>query len=409
MSDNHPLADSPTKGTRGPGNAGNSHAAAPAREHADRTEMTETAQTNGPGDAASAASHAIPALLLHWYDAHARALPWRAPPGQPPADPYAVWLSEIMLQQTQVAAARPYFERFTARWPDFQSLADADDADLMAAWAGLGYYARARNLLSCARLVAREYAGQLPPEEEALRRLPGIGAYTAAAIAAIAFGRRAVVVDANVERVVARLFAVEEPLPAARTRIRALADSITPDTRAGDFAQAMMDLGSGICSARAPRCDSCPLAQPCRARRTGMAEHFPVKAPKREKPRRHGTFFWAERAVHGDNERHVLLVRRPARGLLGGMRALPTGVWGDAAPGLADPPVAGDWRLTGDSVTHIFTHFRLDAALAVARVDGHPMPEDSEWWPVRALTDAGLPTVFARAAAIMAERPMQGR
>ncbi|MEI9849542.1 MAG: A/G-specific adenine glycosylase [Sphingomonas sp.] len=332
----------------------------------------------------------IATALLGWYDANARDLPWRAPPGAPAPDPYRVWLSEVMLQQTQVASARPYFEKFTARWPDFASLAAADDAELMAAWAGLGYYARARNLLACAREVAA--LGRLPDAEEGLRKLPGIGGYTAAAIAAIAFGRRAVVVDANVERVVARLFALADPLPGAKPRIHALTDSVTPDARAGDFAQAMMDLGATICTARAPRCLLCPLRPECAGFATGAPEVFPVKAAKPDRPQRHGTIFWAER------EGHVLLVRRPARGLLGGMRALPTGPWSDAPPGLAGAPFAAGWRLLDAGVTHGFTHFRLDCALAAATIAEHSGAVAGEWWPVDGIESAGLPTLFAKAA-----------
>lgn len=305
-------------------------------------------------------------------------------------DPYRVWLSEVMLQQTQVASVRPYFEKFTALWPDFASLAAADDAELMAAWAGLGYYARARNLLACAREVA--VRGALPDTEAGLRALPGVGGYTAAAIAAIAFGRRAVVVDANVERVVARLFAVADPLPGAKPRIHALADSVTPDARAGDFAQAMMDLGSTVCTARAPRCLVCPLRAACAGYATGAPEAFPVKAPKPARPRRYGTMFWAER------EGCVLLVRRPARGLLGGMRALPTGDWADSPPGLAGAPLAADWRQLDATVAHGFTHFQLECALAAATIAGHSGSAPGEWWPIADLESAGLPTVFAKAA-----------
>ena len=337
----------------------------------------------------------IAASLLHWYDANARDLPWRARPGAAAPDPYRVWLSEVMLQQTQVASARPYFEEFTARWPDFVSLAAADDAELMAAWAGLGYYARARNLLACARTVAE--TGSLPDSEEGLRALPGIGGYTAAAIAAIAFGRRAVVVDANVERVVSRLFAVAEPLPGAKPRIHGLADSITPDDRAGDFAQAMMDLGSMVCTARAPRCLACPLREACAGFASGAPGAFPVKAAKAPKPRRYGTMFWAER------DGNVLLVRRAAKGLLGGMRALPTGEWADSPPGLAGAPFAGDWRLLEATVSHGFTHFNLECALAAATIAEHSDAAASgipggEWWPIGELGSAGLPTVFAKAA-----------
>lgn len=334
---------------------------------------------------------AIAPQLLHWYDRHARDLPWRAAPGTNAADPYRVWLSEVMLQQTQVASVIPYFDRFTARWPSVEALAAAEDAELMAAWAGLGYYARARNLLACAREVARR--GGFPDSEAGLRELPGVGGYTAAAIAAIAFGRRAVVVDANVERVVSRLFAVEAPLPGARPRIYALADSITPDARAGDFAQAMMDLGSTICTARGPRCLLCPLRAQCAGHADGAPERYPVKAAKPPKPQRHGTMFWAERGGR------VLLVRRPAKGLLGGMRALPTGPWAEAPPGLAGAPVEAEWRLLDTGVAHGFTHFRLDVALAAATIEGHAGGAvEGEWWPVADLESAGLPTVFAKAA-----------
>jgi A/G-specific adenine glycosylase len=331
--------------------------------------------------------------LLAWYDAHARDLPWRSPPGANAPDPYRVWLSEIMLQQTTVATVRPRFEEFVARWPDIESLARADDATLMTAWAGLGYYARARNLIACARAVMGEHGGIFPSTEEGLRGLPGVGAYTAAAIAAIAFGARAVVVDANVARVVARLFAISEPLPSGMPAIRAATDSITPDARAGDFAQAMMDLGSSLCTPRKPHCLLCPLAAQCRAHREGNPEHYPIKLPKTGKPQRYGTIFWAER------EGQVLLVRRPPRGLLGGMRALPTGPWTDSPPGLSDPPFSSDWHMLGDTIDHVFTHFRLELALAVASADRHSGNGiGDEWWPIADIESAGLPTVFAKAA-----------
>ncbi|MHA6718298.1 A/G-specific adenine glycosylase [Sphingomonas sp. RS6] len=339
------------------------------------------------------APRAIAPALLRWYDANARRLPWRAPPGSNAADPYRVWLSEVMLQQTQVATAIPYFEHFTARWPSFEALAAADDGELMAAWAGLGYYARARNLLACAREVARR--GAMPDNEAALLELPGIGAYTAAAIAAIAFGRRAVVVDGNVERVVTRLFALAEAIPAARPTIRRLADSITPDARAGDFAQAMMDLGSAICTPRSPKCLLCPLADQCDARVAGNPEAYPAKAPKRTRPIRHGTMFWLER------DGQVLLVRRPARGLLGGMRALPTGPWVDSPPGLADAPAPAEWRPVEGGVRHGFTHFELEVVLVAATWNGHAGAIEGEWWPIDAIDSAGLPTVFAKAAGLI--------
>lgn len=334
----------------------------------------------------------IAANLLAWYDAHARALPWRAAPGSNAPDPYRVWLSEIMLQQTTVAAVTPRFAEFVARWPSVEALAAAPEADLMAAWAGLGYYARARNLHACARAVVER--GGFPATEAGLRELPGVGAYTAAAIAAIAFGERAVVVDANVARVVARLFAIPTPLPAAMPELRAATDTITPDARAGDFAQAMMDLGSSVCTPRTPRCLACPLSQDCAAYRAGNPEGFPVKPAKAIKPQRYGTIFWAEDAGK------VLLVRRPPRGLLGGMRALPTGPWSDTPPGLADPPFDADWQLLPETVSHVFTHFRLELALAVVRADGQAGGDEHRgaYWETTEIDSAGLPTVFAKAA-----------
>jgi A/G-specific adenine glycosylase len=311
-------------------------------------------------------------LLQHYVD-NARDLPWRARPGDPAPDPYRVWLSEVMLQQTTVAAVIPRFERFVARWPTVAALAAASDEEVLGEWAGLGYYARARNLIACARAVAA--SGGFPDSEQELRKLPGIGAYTAAAIAAIAFGRRAVVVDTNVERVVARLHAVE-----SRDEIRALADTLTPDQRAGDFAQAMMDLGATICRPRDPDCPACPLSPACRAFASGEPERFP--APKRKPVRaaRHGIAWWIER------DGHVWLVRRPARGLLGGMAALPGSEWTAEKP--APPP-----GLLGQ-VGHVFTHLRLELAVAAA---AEPVGEG--WWhPVDRLADAGLPALYRRAA-----------
>ncbi|KQM22160.1 A/G-specific adenine glycosylase [Novosphingobium sp. Leaf2] len=334
---------------------------------------------------------ALAALLLDWYDQHARDLPWRAPPGAPAPDPYWVWLSEVMLQQTTVAAVKDYFARFTARWPTVEVLASADDADVMAAWAGLGYYARARNLLACAREVAAR-GGGFPDTEAELRALPGLGAYTAAAVAAIAFGRRAVVVDANVERVVSRLFAIEEPLPGSRPAIRARADAITPDHRAGDFAQAMMDLGSTICTSRAPRCLLCPIAGPCAGRQTGDPARFPVKAAKQAKAVRQGRAFWIER-----DGREVWLVRRKGSGLLGGMRALPDDGWAARTDGSEQPPVTGAWVDAG-KVVHAFTHFALELTLTIYRGENLSGLSDGEWWPLDRLDEAGLPTVFAKAA-----------
>ncbi len=334
--------------------------------------------------------------LLDWYDANARVLPWRAAPGAPAPEPYRVWLSEVMLQQTTVAAVGPYFAKFLSLWPQVEDLAAADDADVMAAWAGLGYYARARNLLACARAVAAR-GGVFPDTEEGLRELPGVGAYTAAAVAAIAFGCRAAVVDANVERVVARLYAISEPLPGAKTEIRARVEELTPATRPGDFAQAMMDLGATVCTVRTPRCLLCPLSENCMGRKQG-AEQFPVKAPKRAKPQRRGQAFWIER------DGAVWLVQRPEKGMLGGMRALPDNDWSARSDGIAPPPLDGNWRHLG-TVRHSFTHFDLDLQLMLysgsdwVRLE----QEKGEWWPVAELSRAGLPTLFAKAARLAPE------
>ncbi len=345
----------------------------------------------------STAAH-ISSTLLDWYDCHARTLPWRNPPGaQIPDDPawaYRVWLSEVMLQQTTVAAVRPYFEAFLQRWPSVDALAAAPEEEIMAAWAGLGYYSRARNLVKAAREVSR--LGGFPDTEEGLRELPGLGAYTAAAIAAIAFGRRAVVVDANVERVVARLFAIAQPLPGARKPIREAADAITPDQRAGDFAQAMMDLGARVCRARNPICTECPLRDHCAGRAAGDPERYPVRPPRKEKPQRRGTAWWIER------DGAVWLVRRPGRGMLGGMRALPDDGWSARGDGSNSAPVDGDWAICG-RVTHGFTHFSLELEIRQSLAPSRPEGV-GEWWPIDRLDEAGLPTLFRKAA----ERALAG-
>lgn len=336
---------------------------------------------------------AISERLLEWYDRDARRLPWRVPPGGGQADPYRVWLSEIMLQQTTTAAVAPYFAAFTERWPTVEALAAAPEEEVMAAWAGLGYYSRARNLVKCARQVAE--MGGFPDSEAELRKLPGLGAYTAAAVAAIAFGERAVVVDANVERVVARLFEIEEPLPGARKAIRERADAITPGARAGDFAQAMMDLGATICTARDPKCLLCPLSADCEARAAGDPARLPVKAAKKAKPQRRGTAFWIER--DGPKGAEVWLVRRPGTGMLGGMRALPDDGWSAKGDGSGDAPIAGQWK-AGGMVRHGFTHFDLELGLAVYAGNAFDGLDKGEWWPVDEVEDAGLPTLFAKAA-----------
>ena len=332
--------------------------------------------------------------LLGWYDRHRRSLPWRAAPGRRP-DPYHVWLSEIMLQQTTVAAVAGYFRRFLERWPTVQALAAAPLDDVLREWAGLGYYARARNLHRCAGIVADRFGGHFPEDEEELRRLPGIGVYTAAAIAAIAFDRPAAVMDGNVERVVARLFAVADPLPGAKPALRALTGTLTPDRRPGDFAQAMMDLGATLCTPRRPKCILCPWTRDCAARRLGLAEGLPVKSPKRRKPVRRGVAFWAV-APSGD----ILLRRRPDRGLLGGMIEVPSSDWREApVPELGavdgEAPVAARWRLLPGLVRHTFTHFHLELTVAAARVT-RPDAAAGLWVPVDRLGDQALPTVMKK-------------
>ena len=339
--------------------------------------------------------------LLDWYDRHARSLPWRNPPGAPapadPAWPYRVWLSEVMLQQTTVAAVKPYFAASTRRWPSVFDLAQADEADVMAAWAGLGYYSRARNLVRCAQAVAER--GGFPETEAELRTLPGLGPYTAAAVAAIAFDARAVVVDANVERVVARLFAIAEPLPGARKAIRAHADTITPKDRAGDFAQAMMDLGSQVCTTRAPRCLLCPLADHCEGRKAGEPERLPVKPPKKAKPQRRGTAFWLVQECE-DSGPKVWLTRRAGTGMLGGMRALPDDGWSAQGDGHGEPPLPGEWRDMG-SLRHGFTHFDLTLKVMVYLEGPLGSVGEGEFWPLAQLDEAGLPTLFAKAAQLV--------
>jgi A/G-specific adenine glycosylase len=336
------------------------------------------------------ASRTISETLLEWYDRNARVLPWRVPPGGERADPYRVWLSEVMLQQTTTAHAAPYFTAFFQRWPTVEALAAAPEEDVMAAWAGLGYYSRARNLIACAHAVSE--LGGFPGNEEELRKLPGVGPYTAAAVAAIAFGRRAVVIDANVERVVARLFAIGEPFPGGKIPIREAAEAITPHARAGDFAQAMMDLGATICTARDPKCLLCPLTADCTGRARGDPARYPVKAAKRARPNRIGTAFWIEQGGK------VWLVRRPGKGLLGGMRALPDDGWSARADGSGEAPLPGSWR-AGGVVRHGFTHFDIELGLAIYAGDRWgELTGEGEWWPVAALEAAGLPTVFAKAA-----------
>lgn len=345
------------------------------------------------------------ARLLAWYDRHARTLPWRAPLGQRP-DPYRVWLSEIMLQQTTVATVGRYFGRFLARWPDVGALAAAPREEILREWAGLGYYARARNLHSCAARVVADHGGVFPDTLAALRTLPGIGPYTAGAIAAIAFDRRELAIDGNVERVMTRLAAIDAPLPSAKPAIRASAAALMPARRPGDFAQALMDLGATICTPRAPACGACPLRPACRAAEAGDPARFPVKAAKPSRPLRRGTAF-----VLRDRAGAVWLTRRPATGLLGGMLQVPTTAWTGEGPSPAElaagrPAPTATWRRLDPPVRHGFTHFELELAVEVAGATGSPAGE-GDWCPADALSRAGLPTVFRKvvAAALGAERP----
>ena len=325
--------------------------------------------------------------LLGWYDRSARVLPWRVPPGSDAVpDPYRVWMAEIMLQQTTVAAVIAYFQKFTARWPTVRDLAAAEDADVMAAWAGLGYYARARNLLACARAVVSEHGGLFPDSEAGLRALPGVGDYTAASVAAIAFGRPAVVVDANVERVIARHRLILTPLPAAKRAIKGALAPLVPADRPGDFAQALMDLGATICTSRSPACAICPSMDDCRARGRGDLDRIPVKPAKKAKPQRFGVAHWIER------DGKIWLVRRPEKGMLGGMRALPGGEWTDTPP--SESGVL--------SVDHGFTHF--DLRLSLVRGKGPDAAGEGMWWPISDLDAAGLPTLYRKLTDKMLER-----
>ncbi|MFT8736067.1 MAG: A/G-specific adenine glycosylase [Zymomonas mobilis] len=358
----------------------------------------------------SAVYREITTDLLNWYQRHARILPWRTEAQQNKVDPYRVWLSEIMLQQTTTAHAAPYYQKFVEKWPSVDDLAAADEADVMAEWAGLGYYSRARNLIRCAKEVVSS-GSVFPDSEEGLLALPGIGRYTAAAITAIAFGKRAVVVDANVERVVSRLFAIETPLPASRPIIAEETDKLTPDLAAGDFAQAMMDIGATICVNRQPVCAICPMMSHCEGQKTGDPARFPIKAPKKIRPKRVGYAFILKA------KDKILLVRRPDKGLLGGMRALPSGEWIDQTKiserkeSLSPESQAikeafchfspedqkrledFSWQSQG-YIEHIFTHFALQLNIFYAEIETESV--SGEWWPIAEIKSAGLPTVFAK-------------
>lgn len=340
------------------------------------------------------------ALILAWYDRHARKLPWRVGPrerarGVRP-DPYRVWLSEVMLQQTTVQAVKPYFDKFTALWPDVAALAAAPREEVMKAWAGLGYYARARNLKACAEAVAAKHGGRFPDTAAALRTLPGIGEYTAAAIAAIAFDEPVAVVDGNVERVIARLFAIDTPLPEAKKVIREYQARLTPATRAGDYAQAMMDLGATICTPRQPACSLCPLNEECIARARGEAELYPVKGEKAERPMRRGAAFVAVR-----EDGAVLLRTRADGGLLGGMAEVPGSGWSESSrevEPLVDVPIMAEWRRLPGTVVHVFTHFRLELNVYCARFGAMEKAPAGFWWaPAETLPGEALPSVMKKA------------
>ncbi|MEL6297616.1 MAG: A/G-specific adenine glycosylase [Pseudomonadota bacterium] len=347
---------------------------------------------------------AVSVRLLAWYDRARRDLPWRAGPGET-ADPYAVWLSEIMLQQTTVKAVAPYFQRFLAIWPTVGALAAADEEDVLAAWAGLGYYSRARNLHRCARHVADHHGGRFPDREDALLSLPGVGPYTAAAIAAIAFDRKVTPIDGNIERVTARLFAIETPLPASKPEIKLQAQTLTPDDRPGDYAQALMDLGATVCTPRRPSCLVCPLQPDCKAHARGIAETLPVKAPKSERPTRRGTAFVVLR-----EDGAVLLRKRPDTGLLARMLEVPSTDWvpdgaGAAAKGATAGPVRAKWQKLTGQVVHTFTHFRLELDVWFAVV---PVEADftiwadaprCRWVPRRTLPEQALPSVMRKVLA----------
>ncbi len=330
-------------------------------------------------------------VLLGWYDAHARVMPWRISPADRAAgvrpDPYRVWLSEVMLQQTTVAAVRDYFNRFTARWPDVAALAAAADSDVMGEWAGLGYYARARNLLHCARAVVADHGGVFPATRDGLLSLPGIGPYTASAVASIAHDEAAVVVDGNVERVMARLHLVQTPLPAAKPELTRLAEAQTPRTRPGDYAQAVMDLGATICTPKSPACGICPWMGPCRARAAGMQAELPRKTPKAAKPVRRGTVWIARR-----NDGAWLLETRPERGLLGGMLGWPGSDW-DGQGGTS--PLNADWHAVGE-VRHTFTHFHLILDVMAAPVAAG-RPDRGQFLPQTDFRPSDLPTLMRKA------------
>ncbi|MGR3530888.1 MAG: A/G-specific adenine glycosylase [Sulfitobacter sp.] len=346
----------------------------------------------------TAATCSLPDSLLDWYDTHARIMPWRVSPADRAAgvrpDPYRIWLSEVMLQQTTVATVREYFQRFTTRWPTVQDLAAAPDADVMGEWAGLGYYARARNLLKCARAVVEQHNGQFPADHAALLKLPGIGPYTASAVSSIAFDLPYTVLDGNVERVMARLHDIHTPLPAAKPELMAKAQALTPSYRSGDYAQAIMDLGATICTPKSPACGICPWREPCLARKMGTAAELPRKLPKKAKPIRHGTVYLARR-----EDGAWLLETRPDKGLLGGMLGWPGSDWIDATGSrpAGRAPIEAQWHEAAGEVRHTFTHFHLMLTVMRADLAGDPTPETGQFIPVSDFRPSDLPTVMRKA------------
>ncbi|MGY8993186.1 MAG: A/G-specific adenine glycosylase [Rhodospirillales bacterium] len=348
------------------------------------------------GTKLSSRDAALSHQLLTWYDRYRRKLPWRAELGKT-VDPYRVWLSEIMLQQTTVTTVIPYFGAFLCRWPTVKDLAKASIDDVLHAWQGLGYYARAHNLHACAKAVSEDMGGRFPDNEEALRSLPGIGTYTAAAIAAIAFGRRCAPVDGNIARVMARLHTLQEPLPQVRQTAGDHAFRLTPNDRPGDFVQAMMDLGATVCKPRNPACDICPWHQACQARRNGTSNAYPIAAAKRERPLRHGIVFWTERS-----DQSILVRRRPEKGLLGGMAEFPSTTWGPAQVtekvACSAAPCLAQWRPLPGVVAHGFTHFRLELTVWRGRASDNEAPPGHRWCPVSQLGALALPTLMRKVA-----------
>lgn len=336
--------------------------------------------------------------LLAWYDRERRAMPWRAAAGET-ADPYHVWLSEIMLQQTTVTAVTPYFKKFVKLWPDVSALASASRDEVLTAWAGLGYYSRARNLHACAELLVGEHSGQFPASEQELLQLPGIGAYTAAAIASIAFNQRATVVDGNVERVITRQFALATPMPKVKAEVKALVAPMVPKNRPGDFAQATMDLGATICTPRSPSCDLCPWAKSCQAYASGEQLTFPVKAPKKEKPTRRGIVHWAQTQA-GD----ILIEQRPESGLLAAMWQFPTDEWSVTQPRSAfgetarraSAPFDATWKRVPGLVTHTFTHFHLELAVYQVMVEAGVNPDRGRFVKMTDLDTYALPSLMQK-------------